>query len=62
MQAHVSALREKGVSAFSINQRLTAIRKLANEAADNGLIDHATAQAIGGSKGFGSKGFVWATG
>lgn len=49
--AHVSALREQGVSASSINQRLTAIRKLALEAADNGLIDHATAQAIGRVEG-----------
>lgn len=46
VQAHVTALREKGVSASSINQRLTAIRKFAQEAADNGLIDHAAAQAI----------------
>jgi len=49
--AHVSALREQGVSASSINQRLTAIRKLALEAADNGLIDHATAQVIGRVEG-----------
>lgn len=51
VQAHVSALRESGTSASSINQRLTAIRKLALEAADNGLIDHATAQAIGRAEG-----------
>lgn len=51
VQAHVTALREKGVSASSINQRLTAIRKLAIEAADNGLIDHSTAQAIGRAEG-----------
>ena len=51
VQAHVSALRESGVSASSINQRLTAIRKLALESADNGLIDHATAQAIGRVQG-----------
>ena len=51
VQAHVSALRDRGVSASSINQRLTAIRKLALEAADNGLIDHSTAQAIGRVEG-----------
>ena len=46
VQAHVATLREAGTSASSINQRLTEIRKLALEAADNGLIDHSTAQAI----------------
>lgn len=51
INAHVAALRAQGVSASSINQRLTAIRKLALEAADNGLIDHATAQAIGRAEG-----------
>jgi len=51
VQAHVSALRDRGVSASSINQRLTAIRKLALEAADNGLIDHSAAQAIGRVEG-----------
>lgn len=44
--AHVADLREGGVSASSINQRLVALRKLAYEAADNGLIPHSTAQAI----------------
>ena len=51
VQAHVSVLKDAGTSASSINQRLTAIRKLALEAADNGLIDHATAQAIGRVEG-----------
>lgn len=51
VQAHIAALREKGVTASSINQRITAIRKLAVEMADNGLIDHATAQAIGRVEG-----------
>lgn len=46
VQAHVRFLRESGVPASSINQRLAAIRKLAIEAADNGLIDESTAQAI----------------
>jgi site-specific recombinase XerD len=51
VQAHIAALKSAGTSASSINQRLTAIRKLALEAADNGLIDHATAQAIGRVEG-----------
>jgi len=56
VQAHVSALRSAGVSASSINQRLTAIRKLALEAADNGMIDHSVAQAIGRAEGVRSEG------
>ena len=51
VQAHVAGLRDSGTSASSINQRLTAIRKLALEAADNGLIDHSIAQAIGRVEG-----------
>jgi site-specific recombinase XerD len=35
-----------GVPESSINQRLTAIRRLAREAADNNLIDDATARSI----------------
>jgi site-specific recombinase XerD len=46
VQAHVTALRDAGVSASSINQRLTAIRKLAQELAYNGVIDHSAAQAV----------------
>lgn len=56
VNAHVAALRTAGVSASSINQRLTAIRKLALEAADNGLIDQATAQAISRVAGVRSEG------
>lgn len=51
VQAHVTALRDQGVSASSINQRLTAIRKLAVELADNGVIDHSAAQAVGRVEG-----------
>ncbi|MEM7133199.1 MAG: tyrosine-type recombinase/integrase [Chloroflexota bacterium] len=46
VNAHVTWLRATGVSASSINQRLSAIRKLALEAADNGLIEESTGQAI----------------
>lgn len=56
VQAHVSALRESGVSASSINQRLTAIRKLALEAADNGLIDDSMARAIARVEGIRKEG------
>lgn len=51
VQAHVTALRAAGVSASSINQRLTALRKLAQELADNGVIDHSAAQAVGRVEG-----------
>lgn len=47
INAHVAALKTRGVTASSINQRLAAIRKLAKEAADNELIDESTAQRIG---------------
>jgi len=56
VQAHVTELRAQGISASSINQRLTAIRKLANELADNGIIDHSTAQAIARAEGVRSEG------
>src|SRR3990172_8122594 len=44
--AHVSYLQKRGTPDSSINQRLSAIRLFADEAADNGLIPEATAQAI----------------
>lgn len=47
INAHVAYLKAQGVTDSSINQRLAAIRKLALEAADNGLIDESAAQAIG---------------
>jgi site-specific recombinase XerD len=46
VNAHVTALKANGVPASSINQRLSAIRKLALEAADNELISEGQAQAI----------------
>ena len=46
VQAYVTHLKAEGAPASSLNQRLTAIRKLAFEAADNGLIDPAAAEAI----------------
>ncbi len=46
VNGHIATLKEQGVPASSINQRLAAIRKLALESADNGLIDESTAQSI----------------
>jgi site-specific recombinase XerD len=46
VQAHITYLRAEGITASSINQRLTALRKFAREAADNNLIDEPTALAI----------------
>lgn len=56
VNAYVAHLRSEGTTASSINQRLVAIRKLAREAADNGLIDHAAAEAIARAEGVRSEG------
>lgn len=56
VQSYVTYLRANGVTASSINQRITALRKFAQEAADNGLIDQATAQAIRRVEGVRSEG------
>lgn len=39
VQRHAAELRDTGLSPSSINQRLSAIRKLATEASDNGALD-----------------------
>lgn len=44
-------LVDRGLSSSSVNQALSAVRKLAAEAADNGLMDSAAAEAIGRVKG-----------
>jgi hypothetical protein len=49
-------LEEKGLAPSSINVRLAALRKLAMEGADNGLLDPAVASAIGRVKGSMQKG------
>lgn len=46
VNAHIAALKAAGVPDSSINQRLAAIRKLAKESADNGLIEESAAQTI----------------
>ena len=56
VNAYVAHMRATGVPASSINQRLVAIRKMAREAADNGLIDHAAAEAIARAEGVRAEG------
>jgi site-specific recombinase XerC len=51
VQRYRSSLEEKGLAPSSINVQLAALRKLAMEAADNGLLDPAIASAIGRVKG-----------
>lgn len=46
VNAYVAYLQDSGITRSSINQRLAAIRKLADESAQNGLLDHPTATAI----------------
>lgn len=46
VNAYIAYLKDQGVTDSSINQRLAAIRKLAAEAADNGMIDHTAASNI----------------
>src|SRR5579863_1705556 len=50
------ALEARGLGAVSINVRLTAVRKLAVEAADNGLLAPELANGITRVKGVASKG------
>jgi integrase/recombinase XerD len=50
------ALEVRGLGAVSINVRITAVRKLAIEAADNGLLAHELAAGITRVKGVKSKG------
>lgn len=51
VQRYAAELRDAGLSSSSINQRLSAIRKLAAEAADNGALDSAVANGIRAVKG-----------
>ncbi len=51
VQRYAAELRETGLSSSSINQRLSAIRKLAAEAADNGALDPQIAGGIRAVKG-----------
>ena len=51
VQRYRASLEERGLAPSSINVRLSAIRKLASEAADNNLCDTEVAAAIGRVKG-----------
>lgn len=56
VQRYAAELREAGMAASSVNQRLSAIRKLAAEAADNGALDPQVANGILAVKGARSEG------
>jgi site-specific recombinase XerD len=51
VQRYAAGLLDAGMAASSINQRLSAIRKLALEAADNGALDTQVASGIRAVKG-----------
>ncbi len=51
VQAYKAVLQESGLSPASVNLRMSAIRKLAQEAADNSLIDQSLANGIAKVKG-----------
>jgi site-specific recombinase XerD len=51
VQRYARHLEEQGLAASTRNVRLTAVRRLAAEAADNGLVEPALAAAIGRVKG-----------
>jgi len=51
VQRYAAQLRDAGASAATINQKLSAIRKLALEAADNGALDSQIANGIKAVKG-----------
>jgi integrase family protein with SAM-like domain len=55
-QYRATELEARRLAPSSINVKLAAVRKLAAEAADNGLLDVQTAQAIQGVKGAPVKG------
>jgi site-specific recombinase XerD len=56
VQRYKTVLLESGLAHSTINQRMSAIRKLAQEAADNGLIDAAIANGVARVKGVKSSG------
>jgi site-specific recombinase XerD len=51
VQRYAAELREAGMAASSVNQRLSAIRKLAAEAADNSALDPQVANGIRAVRG-----------
>jgi site-specific recombinase XerD len=56
VQEYKTVLQSSGLSSSTINVRMSAIRKLAQEAADNGLIDQSHANGVGRVKGVKSSG------
>jgi site-specific recombinase XerD len=56
IQRYVKSLREQRLSSSNINQKLSAIRKLAAEAEDNNLIDSRIANGIRAVKGVPQRG------
>jgi site-specific recombinase XerD len=64
VQRYAVELRESGIGASSINQRLSAIRKLVAEAADNGALTEAQAvsiKAVHGMRQEGQRSGNWLT-
>ena len=53
---YIKELRVRGLSSANINQKLSAIRKLASEAEDNNLIDSRIANGIRAVKGMPQRG------
>jgi site-specific recombinase XerD len=51
VQTYKRKLRDDGLAPATVNQRLAAVRKLAQEAADNGLLDPVLAAGVGRVKG-----------
>ncbi|CAG0932836.1 Tyrosine recombinase XerC [Thermoflexales bacterium] len=56
VQEYKTVLQSSGLSSSTINVRMSAIRKLAQEAADNGLIEQSHANGVGRVKGVKSAG------
>ncbi len=56
VQRYKAVLQSGGLSASTVNQRMSAIRKLAQEAADNGMVDQTIANGIARVKGVKSAG------
>jgi site-specific recombinase XerD len=56
VQRYAAQLRDSGLSPATINQRLCAIRKLAEEASDNGALDPQIANGIRAVKGIRQEG------
>lgn len=64
VQRYKTLLQGQGLAAATVNQRISAIRKLAQEAADNGLIDPLMANGISRIKGVKQQGVrsgLWLT-